>query len=47
MPNTATVAASNEPGAKTTNNSSTDTVVVNCPDVTVVKKAVDHPGQRR
>ncbi len=43
VPNTATVAASNEPQAKTTNNSSTDTVVVNCPDVTVLKKAVASP----
>ena len=43
VPNTATVAASNEPQAKTTNNSSTDSVVVNCPDVTVLKKAVASP----
>ena len=35
--NTATVGASNEPTSAGTNNTSTDSVVVNCPDVSVVK----------
>ena len=43
MPNTATVAATNEPRAKTTNNSSTDSVVVNCPDIKVTKDADNSP----
>ena len=47
VPNTATVAATNEPGSATTNNSDSDSVVVNCPDITVAKIAVHQPGQRR
>ena len=35
--NTATVAATNEPASATNDNSSTDTVRVDCPDITVVK----------
>jgi uncharacterized repeat protein (TIGR01451 family) len=35
--NTASVSATNEPTSATSNNSSTDTVTVDCPDITVVK----------
>ena len=41
--NTATVSGSNEPQSATSNNSSTDSVVVNCPDVTVLKVADADP----
>ncbi len=37
IPNTATVSATNEPASATSNNSSTDSVTVQCPDLTVVK----------
>ena len=43
VPNTATVAASNEPADATANNTSTANVTVNCPDVTVTKTAVASP----
>jgi uncharacterized repeat protein (TIGR01451 family) len=43
VPNTATVAASNEAAANTGNNSSNDTVVVNCPDVKIEKDPVATP----
>ncbi|HEX6867388.1 MAG TPA: hypothetical protein VF119_01220, partial [Candidatus Limnocylindrales bacterium] len=37
LPNTATVAATNEPANKTGNNTSSATIVVECPDITVEK----------
>ena len=43
VPNTATVSAENEKQADADDNSSTATVVVNCPDITVVKTAVATP----
>ena len=39
VPNTAVVAATNEAAAQAGNNSDSDSVVVNCPDVSVVKTA--------
>lgn len=41
--NTATISGTNEPQAATTNNSSSDSVVVHCPDVTVLKVADADP----
>ena len=41
LPNTATVAATNEPAAKTGDDQSSASIVVQCPDVTVLKTA-DH-----
>ncbi len=43
IPNTATVAATNEPSSATGNNSDNDAIVVNCPDVTVTKTADEGP----
>ncbi|HEV8546054.1 MAG TPA: hypothetical protein VGQ64_07150 [Candidatus Limnocylindrales bacterium] len=41
IPNTATVAASNEAEGDTGNNESSDTITVNCPDVVITKTADD------
>ena len=41
LPNTATVAATNEPSSKTGNDQSSASIVVQCPDVKVVKTADD------
>jgi len=41
LPNTATVAATNEPASALGNNQSSASIVVQCPDVRVVKTAVD------
>lgn len=43
LPNTVTVSASNEPASAAGNNTATATVVVFCPDVTVVKSADNSP----
>ena len=43
IPNTATVAASNEAAVNTGNNSDDASVVVSCPDITVLKTAVATP----
>ncbi len=43
VPNTATVAAANEPQSATGNNSDSDSVVVNCPDIKVTKTADNSP----
>ena len=43
VPNTATVAASNEAEEDTGNNSDSDTVLVNCPDIEVTKDAATSP----
>jgi uncharacterized repeat protein (TIGR01451 family)/fimbrial isopeptide formation D2 family protein len=43
LPNTVTVSASNEPASATSNNTASATVVVFCPDVTVVKSADNSP----
>ena len=37
LPNTATVAATNEPASKTGNDQSSASIVVRCPDISVVK----------
>ena len=41
LPNTATVAATNEPSSKLGNNVSSASILVQCPDVKVVKTAID------
>ncbi len=43
LPNTATVAATNEPASKTGDDQSSASIVVQCPDVTVLKTADDSP----
>jgi hypothetical protein len=44
IPNTVTVAATNEPGNATGNDTSQATIVVNCPDLTV--EISGEPGQK-
>ncbi len=43
VPNTATVSATNEPASAGSDNSSSATVTVNCPDLEIVKTAVKSP----